>query len=280
MFGIYQSRGRYWSDLSLFIKIRKHFNLTRPTSATAEEWDDLHEKWEKEHKFVNWLTHDGIDNLQDFFYLPYDIVRALARKLSNRFVDQYFRIDTKLPKYEYHEIETRIFHGCFEMLINFVEVEKAHMQMWSMSDKEMRKKYGMSWYHRGILGNFFNFRSKDAGFEHLMWEADLKLDESYWGSSGTKEEAMAQFGDRYGKPTDQALKASAVMDLYLWYKARETRMNPYDLLPEREDKKFSLKISDEERVIFEKINELEEQYSKEDDEKLEQLIKLRRGLWT
>jgi hypothetical protein len=279
MFGIHKSRYTYWTHAKPVDWIREKFGPERPTYATAEDWDKYREEWETKYPRLNWWTDDFIDRIQDVCYFPRDLWKHIYHKLNARFNDQYYLGKSDLNKWEYHEIDTRMLHINFQMLVDFIEVERCGYK-------------NEKWYQRGYASFIFGkLRDPVEGMNNLEWETELKFDESYYGPGWTKEQVMKEFGDRYGQDTPQAEKAKEILALYYWWKARPARPDPYEesgynkIAAEEEYKitkkrRLSFQLSKEMSEAYDRIHEIEEKYAKEDDEMLAKLISIRRSLWS
>ena len=291
------SRSNYWS-LSRFSKwLRTKFGLENPGALSSEDWV----KWRKDSKlkapFIHWLTDTAFDRVQDFFCWPKDKLWDLRCALNSRFFDKYYTMQTRLDPWRYHEVDTRMLHGMFETLVDFVEIEKAWvMVIWGQD--ENRKKFGYKWYEMNGWTSWFasEKRHPEAGLAHLEWEMSLVRDNSWYGDN---EEAIAEAKEKgeYGTMTHQAEAAKEQFELYNWWKnVRPKRPDPMDasgytvyfdrLRNNSDDDFFSfLNTKSEEDRIEQKTcsdlcSQIEEAYEKEDEEMLIRLIKIRRSLWT
>lgn len=238
----YRSRRRYWSGSKFSIWLMTTFcqAIDPSKSRTSKDWKKYGQQAQAANPFVYWLANDFLDYAQDIAYFPSDVMYAINCYYSNRFKHKIWCLNTKLPKGEYHEIETRIIHGLFETLVDFIEIEKASMMTWT---DEGKAKYKFS---RG--------RCAQAGIDYLTWEMALVWDDQFADGSVV-----------VGQPTHQAISAREQFDLYNWWKTiRPARVDPY----ERED------ITHAER------RKIEDEYDREDEEMMIRLIKLRRSLWT
>lgn len=247
--------------------------------------------------FIFWVTEEALNRIQDFFCWPKDKLWDLRCALNSRFFDRYYSIDTKLSRWRYHEVDTRMLHGMFEMLVDFIEIEKAWMSViWGQD--ENRKKFGYSWWEMNGWTNwlFTEKRHPEAGLAHLEWEMSLIQDDTNYGHH---EESIAQAkaSGEYGQMTQQAKSAKEQLDLYNWWKhIRPNRPDPYNasgyneyfaLLEAKNDGDFFAGLenqSQEEAELSRKCSkschEIEAAYDKEDEEMLIRLVKLRQSLWT
>ena len=291
------ARSNYWG-LSKFSKwLRSRFGLENPGALTSEGWNEWRKESKKKAPFIHWLTNTGFDRLQNFFCWPKDKLWDLRCAINSRFFDKYHTIQTRLDPWRYHEVDTRILHGMFETLVDFVEIEKAWMMViWGQD--ENRHKFGYKWYEMNGWLNWFasEKRHPEAGLAHLEWEMALTIDDSWYGGDEESIAAAKEKGE-YGGPTHQAKAAKEQFELYNWWKnIRPNRPDPMDasgytayfdrLRKDGNDDFFSFlnTKSEEDRIEQQNCSELcsqiEEAYEREDEEMLIRLIKIRRSLWT
>lgn len=280
-----RSRMNYWSCSKFADYIRLKFdNYQKPKWGTEEEWYDWKKASKLRNSFVYWFTEEALDSIQNFIYFPYDLICAIRYYFYNRFITQTHKLTSSLEPGTFHEYETRILHCVFDELVNFVEVEKAHMQV--VWNDEAKNKY-----KRPTIYNFYPLRLKmwrcpQAGLDHLEWEMTLR-DEIY--NHETKETIQTD------EPTRQAISAKETYELYNWWKnVRPLRQDPYDAAGLKEFEASLPPCADEERLIqrgtpeqeaqrmeiYKKVGEIEQQYTQEDQDMLIRVIKLSPALWT
>ena len=256
--GIYKTRFNYWSCTNFADWIRGKNKLN---SGTMEEWDLWKKTAKKEHPFRYWVAEEFLDNIQDTLLLPADIFREISRRFKNRFYYREFQLTSNLPRWEYYDLDTRILNCLFDELVRFVEGEKAHMQLIS----------GDIGYKRVTLRPWKKKATPEMGTDYLRWEIGLR--------------------DGEGNMTEQAKVAQEILKLYLWWKfERPERPDPWDISGlteyydnkrnDGDDKCFSASKDPEWIKMHEYCNEIEAQYDNEDEEKMIELIKIRKGLWT
>lgn len=140
---------------------------------------------------------------------------------------KYHLVDTKLPRGHWHDTDTRLLHAAFELLVDFVEVECAHMYKISFPDESVK---GLS--------------QGDIGKTYLLYESTSEIPEE----QQHLEQCML-----YNKE---------VAALYDWWKTRDQRVNPYDIIDPKE--------------CWAEITRQDE----EDTEMFVRLVKIRGCLWT
>lgn len=239
-------------DKDIIKKFKNWFDMYPPPYAEMEEWDNIDKNNHSKYPIRYWLNETLIPNVWWPIERNYNNIVSYIRF---GFFEKMHFINTGL-KPDYYDADTRLLHGMFSLLKDFVEVEKAWME--AVFNKDYKRPF---WK----LNN--RFRNREFGIEYLNWEISL--------------------GDEHEEANkSQAGAAQIIKDLYLWWvDERPNRMDPYDLLPKEPVFNKELirnidKISPERKKIYKEIHKLEEQYYKEDTEMLIKLIKIRRNLWT
>jgi hypothetical protein len=249
---------------------------TKPLSATMEEWDNWEEKAKKEEPFAFWLNEtvpEFFIRLKKDIVSPYDNVRYWIRY---RLFDKYHIIDTGL-KPGYADCDTRLLHGMFNLLVDFVEVESAWMYV--VFDNKKKKERKHPWWSLGLT-RFKSFRDPEAGLAYLEWEMSLN-DPNL--PDNERCDSQAQF-------------AKEKLELYNWWKnIRPNRLDPmdasgwsaycdkkrnfgYKLFHSDENIDPQLKLEGE--IAIKELHRIEEEYDAEDEHMLIRLIHIRKGLWT
>ena len=267
-----QQRAHYWSCTKFANNFRKWLGAKeKPSSATTEEWNEWRQE-SKRYKFATWLTDDAFDGVQNFIYWPLDALNGVRYYVKNRFFDKMHYLPTRLEKGKYYDLDTRLMHGLFESLVDFVEMEKAHMQLISHAD-DRRAIFRYHWW--GL--RWSSFRSRELGMKHLDWEMTLD-------SPDMEDDHVCE---------TQAQTAREVVALYTWWKdIRPVRPDPYDAsgwsdyCKSRSDRGCSMLAGETEeeeqqsKVVIKRLEEIETQQLQEDDAMLIRLINIRRSLWT
>jgi len=261
-----------------------------PDAGTSEEWVAWR-KAAKKAKFSYWFTEVFLSWLQNAVNWPNDRLNDVRYYLYNRFIAKTHYLRTGLEPGAYHEVDTRIMHGMFEELVDFIEVEKAWMMV--VWDDEKAKLYKTPWWRNTwrIL-RWKEWRCPQAGLDHLAWEIELKYNDEWVD----KEDPI------YGQPTHQAISAKAQLELYNWWKnVRPLRPDPHDasgwsaycdLMREKRKAEGGDDImsflgedkTDEDRAMskmaLDRCGEIEKHYDDEDTAMMIKLVEIRRGLWT
>lgn len=285
------SRGSYWSNGKFANWILRTFtDIKRPKSATMQEWRVWKKDFRTRYPRVYWFVEHFLDEAQDIFMWVSDRLSDLRYWGYNRFVSQPHLLKTRLKPGTYYDLDTRMLHGMFESLVDFIEIEKAwHHVVWN---REEWQKYNVPWYKRvPYWMRWKEWRCPEAGVAHLLWEMSLTNDYEWL----PEEERAGQPG--YGDETPQAEAAHAQFELYRWWKeVRPTRPDPMDeggwsAYCRYADGKYGddwlgreESDTDEERQMaksaLDKTHEIEAAYEAEDEEMLVRLIRIRGSLWT
>lgn len=263
---MYKYRWTHWSNSKFAKWIYKKYGIAKPPYATSEDWCAWENMTHEAHPFVYKFVEEYLDNIQDIVYFPLDVWDACRVYLRNRFVDETHNIRTKLTKGRYHELDTKILHGLFELLVDFVEVEKANMLHVTSS------YINLPWWRRIRAFRYTTPRSRTDGLEYLEWERNLVESNHF---------------------TQQAMAAREIYDLYIWWKdIRPNRPDPHQIsgwtawCEERMDGNCVLSFLNTDpdprktKRILNELSRIECEYRDEDEHNLMRLIKIRHNLYT
>jgi len=248
----YRIRSNYWSNSKLSHKIQQLVGMKKqPPFATSKGWRELDAHNKKVNPSIFWITEEGFDMVQNFIYFPYDVYKNVRRYIINRFVDKTHLIVTDLKKGDWHEVDEVLLHGIMQVVVDFVEGQKANRNDTACYLQEIP-----------IIKD-----RRAAGLAYLDWEIKL--------------------GDEYSLQSDAA---KVVKEVYLWWKDQRpkrpdvhevTGWSEYcegrDLFGDDDDDD-----EDKEHVreILEDINFLETFYRNEDTEMMKKIIDARESMWT
>lgn len=258
-------RTRYWSCTKFADFVR---GTKKPSSGTLEEWDEWESNARNTNKFRYWLAEEFLDRLQSIINFPSNTIHSFKYWIIKRFVRKTHALTSStLKRGEYHEFDERILYCLFDELVNFVEVEKAWMQVVCNDEK----------YKRPSFIKRLTWRNANAGIEYLQWESSL-TNKDWIDESETPEY------------TNQAIVAQETLELYYWWKfTRRNRADPYEasgwseLYENKTRTDFNRRSKEEKQKTKEalkKLDEIESSYDNEDEEMLIRLIKIRKSLWT
>ncbi len=274
-------RSHYWT-------IGKFADWIRGTPklklGTSKEWNDWEDAAKAAHPVRWWIAEEGLDYAQRIVYYIPDKLNDIRYYINNRWVSHSHRL-TAHPRDirpgSWCDVGNRFLPCLFNELVDFVEIEQAwHHCMWS---DEAKTKFEVPWWRKGWL-RWRTWRCPEAGLEYLRWAETLTNKEFI-------EEGEAE------EPTYQAKAAKEIIELYTWWTTTyRNRPDPYDASGWSEycelsrkanggrlswdghkDNPELRKMSD---AAHKKLREIEEAYTKEDEEMMIRLIKIRESLWT
>jgi hypothetical protein len=277
-------RSNYWSCTKFADWLR---GTAKPRAETMEGWDEWRTTAKIRHNFRFWLAEEGLDYIQSAIYFIPDRIYAVKYYINNRWVSHTHALtahSSLISKGQWCDVGHRFLPCLFSELVDFVEVELAWWHLvWE--DKEKRKKYNAPWWRFGWW-NMRLWRCPQAGLDNLAWQAGLVKDEQY----------TSKDDPNFGKPTEQAVKAKEILDLYTWWtEVYLKRPDPYEAsgwsaycdtsrsanggsLSWSADKSPELrKMSDR---ALKALRKIEADYEKEDEQMMIRLIKVRHSLWT
>ena len=253
---------------------------------TSEEWDDWHNNAKGYNPVRYWLAEEGLGYLQDFVTYPIRKIYDLKYYINNRYVTRTHALTAHhrdIKPGTWRDVGSRFLPCLFNELVDFVEVEQAWSHI-AWGSKEDRKKYDAPFYATGWW-RWRTWRCPQAGLDHLDWAMTL-----------TDVEWLDEDKKHLAKPTNQALTAKEIKELYTWWTVTyRNRPDPYEASG-WSDYCDSLRIKHGDRWIgisekdpasrnastkaMKLLDKIEKAYEKEDTEMMIRLIKIRDSLWT
>jgi hypothetical protein len=275
-------RSRYWSCSKFADWLRGTAKLS---AGTADEWDEWRTTAKMKHNFRYWLAEEGLDAVQNFINWPVDTLYSIKYYINNRWVTKTHALTAHprdIKPGQWCDVGNRFLPCLFNELVDFVEIETAWSHI-AWSDKDAKAKYNAPFYATGWF-RWRTWRCPQAGIDHLDWAMTLTNEE--WLEEDKKHEAV---------PTQQAIAAREIKELYTWWKeVYPNRPDPYEvsgwtayceetrelnggrLFGSKTTKELKKK-SDQAHKLLQKI---EKQYRDEDEKMMIRLIKIRDSLWT
>lgn len=237
----------------ILFRIKQRLDLKKPKAATLEEWDAWEDEARKTQPVAFFLTETlphRASKIKNALLRPFRSVRSRVRY---NLTDRYHVINTGLAA-EYHDVNTRMLHGMFSLLVDFVEVEQAWMEhCFGTRDNTIR----IPWYMSGPF-KIRKFRQPELGLRYVRWQMSL--------ASPTLA--------LHDQSPSQAHMAKEVYVLYHWWKhVRPARPDPTDLV----NQWSAAGKEDQESLTYSQVERL---YDKEDDEMCMRLVAIRMSLWT
>ena len=273
----------YWSCSKFADWLR---GTPKPGAETSRGWRVWNELAKKSHPIRYWIAEELLDGVQSFLRLPIDAIYGIKYYINNRWVTRTHGLTAHprdIKPGDWCDVGNRFLPCLFNELVDFVEIELAWWHV--VWDDKAYKEFHAPWYSRGWF-RWRTWRCPEAGLANLEWQRKLTCGED-WG--------IAPDHDDFGKPTQQAVKAQEVLDLYTWWTTTyRNRPDPYDVsgwsaICDRRRAKYGSVLDWEDETADEKAevsksldlsHKLEEQYEAEDEAMMIRLIKIRGGLWT
>lgn len=260
------SRHNNWNR-SWFARKLRHL-CGRPSareSGTFDEWTEWERREKAEAPVLYWLLETVLPRLQRATYFHQELADNIRWRIRNRFFLRIYALPTLAKIDQWMDLDDRILYGCFNALVNFVEIELAEMQHicnpgW-FADNGLRYSRWPWW------------RCQNAGVAYLEHQV-------------TREHGDEDFTER------QARKAQEILNLFYWW----TEIRP--VRPDAMDASglgaiFDASIASGVDFLSEKFektpgywdcskknSEIEDQYESEDTEMLVRLMKIRGECWT
>lgn len=273
------------SSSKFFGWLRKKLSISKPYALSFEDWKTWEKNTRKEQPVGYWLT----EVLPDIIQIPIDTVcnpyYNAKSYIRNRFILKTHALTSKLPRGVWQEYDQRLLHCLFDSLVDYVEVELAHMayifQDWN--DKNAVKKY-----KKPLLCSIGlkEWRSPEAGLAYLSEQCESVYTEDWFED---KENPQV------GKPTPHAEAAKKVYELYNWWKnIYPKRQDPHvasgwdevfrEVREANGGKLFvpapTQELRDKELACMLKMQQIEEEYAQEEAENMKKLIDVRQYIWT
>lgn len=225
-------------------RLEKYFFPDRPYSATIDEWSKWHDRSYNKNKFWYVIIYKIIPHisrrLENIWVKPIDWVRFRTTRVYN-----IIKINSLKPGY--YDIDTRMLHGMFSLLVDHVEIEKAAMFGIEDEIKKKQDKGISAWFYNTLP--FARKRNPEAGLKYLEWE--MSLDDP----------------NSINYSPEQAETAKEIMELYNWW------------CHARKNKVYRNYFSFNNRLAHDINQDLENMNEQKNTEMLIRLIKIRQSLW-
>jgi hypothetical protein len=238
------------TDKEIIKKVKEWFDMYPPEYGSIEEWNIIDKINKLKYPKRYWIAETLIPNTWWPITRTYNKIVSYIRF---GFFEKLHLIDTKLP-HDYQEVDTRLLHGSFSLLVDFVEIEKAWMQA------IFSENYKRPWWKLDS-----RFRDRELGLKYLDWEITL---------------INSEYSDLQG------INAKIIKELYLWWvDSRPNRIEPYSIMEDiPEDstgrKDWFGKKDPNRTETYKIIDKLETDYFNEDTLMLKKLVSIRASLWT
>jgi len=223
---------------------------------SSNDWHEFRE-YHKEHNPIRYFINNDFEAI---FIWPWSMrLRRLTDWVRYRTTRRYHVIKTGMEP-GYADVSEKMLHVNFNMLKDFIEIEKAYM--WTWHEKETNNK------------------SEQPGVSHLLWEMGLDNDDSWKGNKTQASNAREQY-ELYDWWTNQ--RPYRVDDAMEEWEAYHTLKK--DIYGDDADNFFRDDLDTPEleklqKKWLTKSSKIEKHNLKEDESMLIRLIKIRSSLWT
>ena len=255
-----------------------YLKLTRPFALSSNGWGNWDALAKSSHPIRYYLS----ETVAPFFTDMYrSVITHPLNWIRYRTYNRYHRVSTGLTP-GWWDVDAQMLNVNFNMLVDFIEIEKASMMRWDDNEVDTQK-----WYQ---FGPFDNWRDAELGVKHLKWEMTLTRNADY----GLKE------GDEgFGEPTLQAIAAKEQYELYTWWKeVRPKRPEAMDAsglsawyeknrdagkgFMEMFNTNRAARLADEDgyKTMSDLHTKIENDYDAEDLSMLIRLMTIRQSLWS
>lgn len=275
------SRTHYWSCSRFADWLR---GTPKPKAETGDGWRIWNKTARATYPVRYWLAEEGLDYAQKFVYWIPDQLYSIKYYINNRYITRTHSLTAHardIRPGSWCDVGNRFLPCMFNELVDFVEVELAWWHLvWEK--QEDRKKYNAPWWRFGWW-NMRMWRSAEAGLDNLAWQAALIKDEQYTSTDDPE----------FGRPTEQAINALEILDLYTWWTVtRPARPDPHEAsgwsaycdrrrAADPDDWIFSSSGDKEDTsAMLDAMHKMEAEYEAEDEAMMIRLIKIRNSLWT
>lgn len=212
-----------------------------PSAATMEEWDEWHEEARRARPLAYFIAND-LPKAWSRFYRSF--IDRPFWWVKYRTTHRFNVIKPRKLKPGYHENDTRLIHGMFQILVDYVEKECSCLY-------QMSNSHSLDFSPRRHKTE----RNAEDGLKYLDWAAGLD------DPSLPPQE----------QNPSQAHCAREVKDLYIWW--TKTR-------PEREDPDKLINILPNTGQVVGPVDSIREYQLNEDKYQMKRLVDIMDGLWS
>ena len=219
------------------------------TARSSNDWYEF-KKYHKEHNPIRYFLNNEFEAM---FIWPWSMrLERLAEWVRYRTTRRYHIINTGM-KPGYADASERMLHVNFNMLKDFVEIEKAHMWTWHEE--------------KGVP-------SKQPGVSHLVWEMGLENEVNNQAKNAREQYELYDWwtNNREHRIDPYETKEHTAY----WDRSMELSGDGHWLIGTEKHPDLA-KLQKKAHAM---VNKLEKGYAKEDEKMLIRLMKIRGSLWT
>ena len=223
---------------------------------SSNDWHEFRE-YHKEHNPIRYFINNDFEAI---FIWPWSMrLRRLTDWVRYRTTRRYHVIKTGM-KPGYSDVSEKMLHVNFNMLKDFIEVEKAYM--WT-------------WHEKGT-----NNKSEQPGVSHLLWEMGLDNDDSWKGNKTQASNAREQY-ELYDWWTNQRpYRVDDALEEWEAYHTLKKDIYGDDANNFFRDDLDTPELEKLQKKWLTKSSKIEKHNLEEDEKNLIRLIKIRNSLWT
>lgn len=245
-------------------RFKEWMKFNPPYALGMKGWGEFDARFKKEAPIRHFLVKTAPDSIRPLKWRWERSVSWLRFR-----VVRYHIVDTGLTP-DYYETEELILNANFNLLKNFVEVQKGWMYAICHSD-EIKLDWKERWipFYRQIT-----FSRADLGIKYLEWEATLDSEEL----------------DPMKRNPHQAIKAREVLELYRWWTEIRPNRKEVDHVEYDDQGLYGGCLNEDfdkdavdwqaSQKAYNYQEQQEEDWDTEDTDMLIRLIKIRKELWT
>lgn len=177
-----------------------------------------------------------------------------------------------LTRGQWYDVDTKMFEAMFTLLCEYVENECAHMMLMDSDKYSLRQRAFHRWVPRVLRRDF----SRKLGIEYLDWMASVPDASQYQvDTSQMAKELYLWYNDEYPLMTDPYETVIDPQFLFV-----DENNNPTNDFVSPTSGRAMNRFHPDYRDMLDTLNAMEEAQKKTVDMKLEDLLGIRRSLWT
>ncbi len=143
-----------WNSTKLADFIRGE---AKPYALQLGEWGDYYNDLRKRKPIRYWITEILFVKIQNIICWPFRFFTSIRYYIRNRWIYQTHLIKTGLSPGNYYDLDHRILFGVFTELVDFVEIELAHLSLFNYTTQY----------------TFKNRRCVQAAYDYFEWTNSL-----------------------------------------------------------------------------------------------------------
>lgn len=177
-----------------------------------------------------------------------------------------------LKRGDWYDVDTKMFEAMFTLLCEYVENECAHMMLMDTKKYSLRERLLHRWLPRNLRRNF----SRTLGIAYLDWMASVDGCHQYQvDMSQMTKDLYIWYNDEYPQIKDPY--ETIIDPQFLFVDEHNNPTN--DFVSYAADRAMN-KFHPDYRDMLDTLHKMEEAQQKTVDMKLEDLLAVRRSLWT